>query len=55
MQRMLARPGVERGRHVPTPHTMLQYATLSADEIDAQAAEDIRRMTTGVAASDGKD
>ncbi|KAI8953282.1 glutathione S-transferase [Xylaria longipes] len=55
VQRMLARPGVERGRHVPEPHTMLKYAKLSADEIDAQAAEDIRRMTTGVAASDGKD
>lgn len=36
---MLQRPGVEKGRHVPSPHTALEHAKLSEEEIDQQAAK----------------
>jgi hypothetical protein len=44
---MLARPGVEKGSNVPVPHTMLTFAQLSSDEIDAKVAEEMRKMLAG--------
>ena len=38
MERMLARPGVEKGRHVPSRHTALDKGKKSAEELDALAS-----------------
>lgn len=34
---LLERPGFEKGRHVPTPHTAFDQAKLSEAELDAKA------------------
>ena len=39
MDRCLARPGLEKGRHVPTKHTALDHAKLSQEEIEKRAKE----------------
>lgn len=31
--KLLARPAVEKGRHVPSPHTVLGYDKLSEEEL----------------------
>jgi len=38
---MVARPGIERGRHVPTKHTVLENRHLSEEELE-KAAEKSR-------------
>ena len=38
MNKLLARPGFEKGRHVPSPHTALDYKHLSKEELDKAAA-----------------
>lgn len=37
-ERMLARPGVEKGRHVPEPHRMKEMAKKDPKEIEKAAA-----------------
>ena len=46
---MLARPGVEKGRHVPAPHRMKE---LSKDQkrIEEEAAESRKWVQAGMAA-----
>ena len=39
VDRCLARPGFEKGRHVPTKHTALEQAKLSQEEIEERAKE----------------
>jgi glutathione S-transferase len=34
---MLARPGVEKGRHVPSPHKVLEQANMTQEQIDKAA------------------
>jgi len=41
IDRMVARPGIERGRHVPTKHTVLENRHLSEEELE-KAAEKSR-------------
>ncbi|KAI1477551.1 glutathione S-transferase [Daldinia eschscholtzii] len=38
VERMLKRPGVEKGRHVPSPHPYEKYKDLSSEEMDKTAA-----------------
>ncbi|KAI1464507.1 glutathione S-transferase [Daldinia caldariorum] len=38
VERMLKRPGVEKGRHVPSPHVYETYQILSDEEMDQRAA-----------------
>ena len=40
-ERMLARPGVERGRHVPSPHRVKE---MSKEEMEKQAQEGAKCM-----------
>ncbi|KAI0124300.1 glutathione S-transferase [Xylariales sp. AK1849] len=35
--KLLQRPGVEKGRHVPSPHRMLEQSKLSEEELDKAA------------------
>jgi len=37
LYRMLERPGVEKGRHIPKKHTALDQAKKSAEELDREA------------------
>jgi len=39
LNRMLQRPGVEKGRHVPTRHTSLDYRNWTPEEIEKAANE----------------
>ncbi|KAI0858978.1 glutathione S-transferase [Xylaria cubensis] len=50
VQRLLALPGVEKGRHVPMPHTMLSYAGLSEEEITAKVADEMKRLLAAMSA-----
>lgn len=34
---MLARPGLEKGRHVPSPHKALESEKMTSEEIDKAA------------------
>lgn len=38
VKRMLERPGVEKGRHVPSKHNYEDIQKLSEEELDARAA-----------------
>jgi len=46
---MLARPGVEKGRHVPDPHTMKELAN-NSNEIERHAEESKAWIQKGMAA-----
>ncbi|KAK3325375.1 glutathione S-transferase [Apodospora peruviana] len=39
LEKVLARPGVEKGRNVPEKHTSLDFKKLSKEELDKRAAE----------------
>jgi glutathione S-transferase len=45
---MLARPGVETGRHVPSKHTALEMKKLSKEELDKHAAESAKWVQQGM-------
>jgi glutathione S-transferase len=47
---MLARPGIEKGRHVPTRHTALDQKKLSKEELDKFAKESAKWVQQGMAA-----
>lgn len=47
--RMLARPGVERGRHVPSPHRMKEMSA-NKEETEKHAAESAKWIQQGQAA-----
>ena len=47
-ERMLARPGVERGRHVPSPHRMKE---MSKEEMDKYAQESAKCTTSSYSVS----
>jgi glutathione S-transferase len=36
---MVQRPGVEKGRHVPSPHTALDQRKLTEEELDKKAEQ----------------
>lgn len=36
--KLLERPGVEKGRHVPTPHKSLEAADMTEEQLDEKAA-----------------
>lgn len=38
VEKLLERPGFEKGRHVPTPHTAFELAKASEEEIEKAAA-----------------
>lgn len=38
LYRCLNRPGFEKGRHVPTPHTAFEHKDLTEEELEAKAA-----------------
>lgn len=38
LHELLKRPGFEKGRHVPKPHTSFELAKLSEEELEAKAA-----------------
>ena len=37
LHRLLKRPGFEKGRHVPSPHTALDFDNHSEEELNKQA------------------
>lgn len=37
LEKLLLRPGVEKGRHVPSPHTLFEMRSLSEKELDEKA------------------
>jgi glutathione S-transferase len=39
VDRIVARPGCNRGRNVPKPHTLLEYQNMSDEEIIKSAEE----------------
>lgn len=39
VDRVVARPGAEKGRHVPKPHTALEQRTKTQEELDAAATQ----------------
>ena len=47
--RMLARPGVEKGRHVPSPHRMKEMLA-NKEETEKHAAESAKWIQQGQAA-----
>lgn len=49
LERMLARPGVEAGRHVPSPHKAFEMKKLSKEELDKHAAESAKWVQQGMA------
>lgn len=49
LERMLARPGVEAGRHVPSKHTAFEMKKLSKEELDKHAAESAKWVQQGMA------
>jgi glutathione S-transferase len=49
LERMLARPGVEAGRNVPSKHTAIEMKKLSKEELDKRAAEAARWVQQGMA------
>lgn len=50
MERILERPGSEKGRHVPTKHTALETKNLSQEQIEKSAAEARKWVQQGMAA-----
>lgn len=48
-ERMLARPGVEKGRHVPDPHRMKELAK-DQKKVEEHAAEARKWVQAGMAA-----
>lgn len=53
LDRMLARPGVEKGRHVPSRHTALDQKILSREQLE-KAATDARKWIQQGMAEDAK-
>lgn len=52
---MLARPGIEKGRHVPKPHTALENRHKTQEELDQQAAGTRTWVQQGMAEDAKKD
>lgn len=48
VQTLAARPGVEKGRHVPTRHTALQQAKLSEEQLKEHAAKNAAWIQSGM-------
>jgi glutathione S-transferase len=53
LEKLLARPGLEKGRNVPTPHTALLHKKLNAEELEEMAKHTRAWVQQGMA-SDGK-
>lgn len=47
---LLERPGFEKGRHVPKPHTAFDLAKLSPEEMDKKAEETRNWVQSGMQA-----
>ncbi|ORY71921.1 glutathione S-transferase [Pseudomassariella vexata] len=54
VDRLLARPGVEKGRHVPSPHTALDAANLTEEELNAKAEQSRAWILKGMQADKEK-
>jgi hypothetical protein len=50
IERMLKRPGVEKGRHVPSPHTALDQRNMTEEELDKKAESSRAWVQQGMAA-----
>ncbi|KAI1375122.1 glutathione S-transferase [Hypoxylon crocopeplum] len=48
VERMLKRPGVEKGRHVPTKHTYEEQRSLTSEELDKKAVEGRKWVQAGM-------
>ncbi|KAG5980066.1 hypothetical protein E4U55_004428 [Claviceps digitariae] len=48
--KLLQRPGFEKGRHVPAPHTAFEHDKLTEEELDAKAAGSRAWVQSGMAA-----
>jgi hypothetical protein len=48
LERLLARPGIEKGRHVPKRHTALDQRNMSKEELDEQAKESAKWVQEGM-------
>lgn len=48
LERLLARPGIEKGRHVPKRHTALDQRGLSQEELDKRAKEAAKWVQEGM-------
>lgn len=48
LERLLARPGLEKGRHVPKRHTALDQRNMSKEELDEQAKESAKWVQEGM-------
>lgn len=48
VDKVLSRPAVEKGRHVPSPHKVLEYRQKTEEEMDAAAAETRRWVQQGM-------
>ena len=48
LYRLLERPGFEKGRHVPKPHTAFDHAKLSHEELDKKAEESRAWVQSGM-------
>jgi glutathione S-transferase len=51
---MLARPGVEAGRNVPSKHRALELAQLSAEELERMASKNSSWIQSGMAGDSKK-
>jgi hypothetical protein len=48
LEHLLARPGIEKGRHVPKRHTALDQRNMSKEELDEQAKESAKWVQEGM-------
>lgn len=48
LERLLARPGIEKGRHVPKRHTALDQRNMSQEELDERAKESAKWVQAGM-------
>ncbi|KAK0735441.1 thioredoxin-like protein [Apiosordaria backusii] len=50
LERLLARPGVEKGRHVPTKHTAFEWKNKSEEELEKEAEKSKAWVQAGMKA-----
>jgi len=48
LERLLARPGIEKGRNVPSRHTAFDLKKLSKEELDKHAKESAKWVQEGM-------
>jgi hypothetical protein len=50
LERLLARPGIEKGRHNPKRHTAFDQRNMSPEELDKRAKESAKWVQEGMKA-----